>query len=402
MNTKALFGILTITLALSAQVQAQFNITDNYDGTCTITGYTGSGGAVVIPTTILGLTVTGIGDEAFQTNSSLTSVTIPGSVTNIGDQAFGSCTGLTSVTIGNGVASIGEYAFFNCIGLTSVTIGNGVTSIGEYAFFNCTNLTSVTIPASVTSIGEYAFYDCTSLTSVYFEGNAPIIGTDLFNYDPATAYYLLGATGWSNPFAGLPSVAIPAGATVRTATTLSITLTATYQLPDKTSGAHGNITTGVTNAVSFTSKSILKLLATSLGSPFPSGACLAQEGGSVEATNKAGYGTNLSAYITINNTSSAAVVSGSTDSATGKQNGSGMVYTVIKFNDGNGNAFTVDGLIKETISMTAWNAKGDQTETGSFSGDVAGYGTLVDSKGNKVTAVFSGTISGCGKGPAGS
>jgi hypothetical protein len=60
--TNALFGILTITLALSAQVQAQFNYYNNNDGTCTITGYTGSGGAVIIPTTINGLTVNAIGD----------------------------------------------------------------------------------------------------------------------------------------------------------------------------------------------------------------------------------------------------------------------------------------------------------------------------------------------------
>jgi hypothetical protein len=110
----------------------------------------------------------------------------------------------------------------------------------------------------------------------------------------------------------------------------------------------------------------------------------------------------LSAYITINNTSGAAVVSGTTNSATGKQNGSGMVYTVVTFNDGKGNTFAVVGLIKETISLTAKNANGDQTETGSFSGNVAGYGTVVDSQGNKDTAVFSGTISGSGKGPAAS
>ena len=48
-------------LALPAAVQAQFTYTTN-NGTITITGYTGSGGAVTIPGTINGLPVTSIGD----------------------------------------------------------------------------------------------------------------------------------------------------------------------------------------------------------------------------------------------------------------------------------------------------------------------------------------------------
>ena len=43
----------------------------------TITGYTGAGGAVTIPSSIEGLPVTSIGTIAFKYNTSLTSVTIP-------------------------------------------------------------------------------------------------------------------------------------------------------------------------------------------------------------------------------------------------------------------------------------------------------------------------------------
>ena len=48
---------MLMLLALPAPVQAQFNYTTN-NGTITITGYTGSGGAVTIPSTINGLPVT--------------------------------------------------------------------------------------------------------------------------------------------------------------------------------------------------------------------------------------------------------------------------------------------------------------------------------------------------------
>ena len=58
-------------------------------------------------------------------------------------------------------------------------------------------MTSITIPNSVTSIGDYAFYDCTSLAQVYFQGNAPSVGSSVFQYDnKPTAFYFPGTTGW--------------------------------------------------------------------------------------------------------------------------------------------------------------------------------------------------------------
>src|SRR5664280_2036772 len=151
----------------------------------TITGYTGSGVAIVIPAT-LGTSptypVTSIGDRAFYGTQGhlLTSVTIPSSVTSIGNYAFVECTGLTSVTIPSSVTSIGDSAFAGCTGLTSVTIPSSMTSIGQWAFEYCSGLTSVTIPSSVTSIGDWAFVRCTGLTAAYFLGNAPAGTSDMF------------------------------------------------------------------------------------------------------------------------------------------------------------------------------------------------------------------------------
>ena len=71
------------------------------DGTVSITKYNGSSEDISIPGTINGKSVTSIGDEAFGTCTSLTSITIPESVTNIGEAAFVSCTSLTSITIPN-------------------------------------------------------------------------------------------------------------------------------------------------------------------------------------------------------------------------------------------------------------------------------------------------------------
>ena len=130
----------------------------------------------------IGDSVTEIGDDAFRDCSSLTSVTIPDSVTTIGYWAFLGCSSLTSVTIPDSVTTIGVYAFSSCHSLTSVTIPDSVTTIGDGAFEDCSSLTSVTIPDSVTTIGDGAFEDCSSLTSVTIGASVTTIGKYTF-YD---------------------------------------------------------------------------------------------------------------------------------------------------------------------------------------------------------------------------
>ena len=135
-----------------------------YDYTATevtITGYTGPGGAVTIPSTIDGKPVTAIRNSAFSRNK-LTSVTIPDSVITIENYAFYN-NQLTSVTIGNSVTSIGYWAFADNQ-LTSVTIPNSVITIENGAF---RELTSVTIGANVT-LDDYSFPN--SFASVYNNG----------------------------------------------------------------------------------------------------------------------------------------------------------------------------------------------------------------------------------------
>ena len=70
----------------------------------------------------------------------------------------------STYTIPQGIAAIGDSAFSSCDSLTSVTIPSSVITIGDGAFSSCDSLTSVSIPDSVTSIGDYAFSFCGSLT----------------------------------------------------------------------------------------------------------------------------------------------------------------------------------------------------------------------------------------------
>ena len=168
-----------LLLTLPAVVQAQFIFTTN-NGAIIIRGYTGSGGAIVIPDTTNGYPVTSIGDNAFSDKHSLTSILIPNSVTNIGMRAFYYCTGLTSIIIPNSVTNLGPLAFYHCSGLTNVSIGNGVINIGQVAFFLCTNLVNITIPDGVTNIGNFAFQNCSGLTNVMIGSGVTNIGSSAF------------------------------------------------------------------------------------------------------------------------------------------------------------------------------------------------------------------------------
>lgn len=204
--------------------------------TGTIKKYNGNDTVVVIPPTISSWPVTKIGEDAFQDNTTITSVTIPANVTEIGSNAFADCTNLTSVnykgdwsnlTIQSGnpavedaaneqlfdfkftpdntavivtryngtaadvtipsrykgkpVTAINNAAFPNSA-VTSVTIPDSVTSIPDAAFVNCSQLTNISIPNSVTYIGSFAFEGCTKLESITLPSSLLTISEFLF-YD---------------------------------------------------------------------------------------------------------------------------------------------------------------------------------------------------------------------------
>ena len=207
----------------TAEVTFQYELSNNnYSGITTIT----------IPEKVTynstEYNVTSIGERAFASCSTFTSITIPNSVVSIGAWAF-DCSSLTSISIPNSVTSIGDYAFANtpwldnqpdgclyinnclysykgemptnthidvkegttiicesafayCSSLTSITIPNSVTSIGDRAFSRCESLTSITIPNSVTSIGDGAFADCPTLTSITIPNSVTSIGNYAFLY----------------------------------------------------------------------------------------------------------------------------------------------------------------------------------------------------------------------------
>ena len=146
-----------------------FNVVSAANGTCELTkGENAYSGNVVIPAvaTFRGktLTVTQIGDNTFQGNSTLTGVVIPENIEIISYHAFQNCTNLLSVTFPSTLKVIRCYAFSNCSGLKTAIFNEGLEEIWNEAFENC-GLESVDLPNSLTKI-ESSFWGCQSLKEV--------------------------------------------------------------------------------------------------------------------------------------------------------------------------------------------------------------------------------------------
>lgn len=151
-----------------------------------------------------------IGQEAFESCSTLTSISLPKSLTTLGGSVFMFCRALKTVTFESGcqLESISGGTFSECASLEKITIPASVKSIGGSAFYCCSSLTSIdfeegsqlekiytrafddsgitsiTIPASVTEIGAYAFNYCCDLTSVTFkkDNSIELIENSAFRY----------------------------------------------------------------------------------------------------------------------------------------------------------------------------------------------------------------------------
>ena len=146
-------------ITASAEQEGDYTYSVKSDGTVTITKYNGSGGAITLPQTLGGKTVTEVGSNVFfklSANKTVTSIVVPSTVKQIDASAFRGCQVLTSITLPNSVTSIGNYAFMNCTALTTITIPASVTSLSKSAFDGCTKLTSINVNASNST---YASYD---------------------------------------------------------------------------------------------------------------------------------------------------------------------------------------------------------------------------------------------------
>lgn len=166
-----------------------------------ISGYTGPGGNLVLPETLDGYSVTGVGNEAFAENLDLTAVVIPAGITSVGYAAFRNCDNLVSVEFLGENVTMTSQCFVGCDSLREVTLPSKQEQIGWGLFMSCRSLEHITLPDTVTMIEDSAFYlsglkelvvpasvesilysalgGCTQLERVCFLGNTRV-NDDLF------------------------------------------------------------------------------------------------------------------------------------------------------------------------------------------------------------------------------
>lgn len=98
-----------------------------------------------------------IGGSLFESEKSLTKVTLNEGLEVICASAFRSCP-FESIVIPSSVKRIDQYAFASCANMTTCTIsGNSLKTIGNEAFSGTIKLASINIPSSVKEVGSYAF-----------------------------------------------------------------------------------------------------------------------------------------------------------------------------------------------------------------------------------------------------
>lgn len=114
-----------------------------------ITRYLGFASNVVIPASIAGIPVGGLGDVVFFQNSTLTQVTLPNTLRTIGNSTFAGATNITFITLPASVTSIGTSAFMGASRLIEVSFNNingADVTIGANAFANTAFNFRITYP----------------------------------------------------------------------------------------------------------------------------------------------------------------------------------------------------------------------------------------------------------------
>lgn len=211
----------------AAASDLRYFILNDYE--CEVTGVINGSANIVVPERVIisgkTYTVTGIGEEAFNYQRRIKTVTLPNTIKTIGEDAFEGCESLTSINLPDGLETIGSGAFEDCAfkelsipssvteiesgafdgcyGLTpgllvydkgekcygwigdpdkciDVVIPEGVSVIKYSAFEEMENLSTIEIPSSVTSVESYAFSRCSNLKSITIPSSVISIGHGAF------------------------------------------------------------------------------------------------------------------------------------------------------------------------------------------------------------------------------
>ena len=148
-------------------------ITTGYDSTVAkIVSYSGTGGNIVVPSTVGGYPVKEIGkggsSQAIALNSNISAnstLTIPDGVVKINDWAFQYITNLKGdLIIPDSVEYLGQACFGNTGFNGTLTLGSNINTIGSGAFNVCQFTGTLILPENLENVIGQAFYGNNKLT----------------------------------------------------------------------------------------------------------------------------------------------------------------------------------------------------------------------------------------------
>lgn len=129
-----------------------------------------------------------LGSYAFYNCENMTTVDLGSTVTTIGNYTFYHCKELESIDL-TGITSIGNNAFNTCSSLVSLTIPSSITTIENNTFDYCISLETIILPSTIITIKEASFGHCNSLTSVTcYATSVPTLGANNFTASNDTLY----------------------------------------------------------------------------------------------------------------------------------------------------------------------------------------------------------------------
>ena len=211
-----------------------------------ITGYTGTGGVVDIPSTIGGVPVAVIGVGAFQNNSTITSLVIPDSVTLIHDKAFQGMSSLKSAKIGSGVTYVGDSAFGNNTALKRVRFVGNAPNVGTDAFALAAAGAKAIRAASLTAYGRYGSIWKNLIVTPPGRIAAPTVTASTATFSQDASRITIRGTGFVPGVPSANTVTFDNGAVgsvaVATATSLTVSIDTP---PSKTGPLKATVTTNI-------------------------------------------------------------------------------------------------------------------------------------------------------------
>lgn len=102
----------------------------------------------------------------YPTGKRSSTYTIPRGIERIGNYAFQSNSYLHNIILPDTISEIGYGAFLECKKLKELVIPDGISIVEEYTFSNCNCLERVTLPNTVLEIGYEAFGNCSKLKKI--------------------------------------------------------------------------------------------------------------------------------------------------------------------------------------------------------------------------------------------